>query len=105
MRSLNRSTKSAPNGVRKELAIFGVVYNLVCMVREMGARRQGVQPERISFINVLRWLKSERIGASLPRFIVNPLRPGRHEPRRVKRRPKAYPRLNKPRAQYKRDLS
>jgi hypothetical protein len=94
-----------PDGVRKELAVFGVVYNLVCMVREMGARQQGVPPERISFINVLRWLKKGKVGTKLPRFIVNPLRPGRHEPRLVKRRPKSYKRMTKPRAHYKRGLS
>lgn len=92
------------DGVRKELAVFAVVYNLVCLVREKGARRQHVKPERLSFINVLRWLQSAEVGAKLPRFIVNPLRPGRHEPRVVKRRPKAYDLMTKPRAEYKKGL-
>ena len=90
-----------PEGVRKELAIYALVYNLVCVVREKGARRQKVQPRRVSFIDVLRWLQSAAPGQPLPRFRVNPLRPGRHEPRAVKRRPKNYPRLTKPRAQYR----
>ena len=38
--------------------------------------------------------------ANIVRDLV-PLRPGRKEPRAVKRRPKPYPLLNKPRQQYK----
>jgi hypothetical protein len=30
-----------------------------------------------------------------------PLRPGRHEPRAVKRRPKSYPHFNRPRCDYR----
>ena len=78
----------SPEGVRKELAIYALVYNLVCLMREKAARRQRVKPARISFVDVLRWLQCAEPGTDLPRFIVNPLRPGRHEPRVVKRRPK-----------------
>jgi hypothetical protein len=94
----------SPEGVRKELAVYALVYNLVCLVREKAARRQRVQPRRLSFVNVLRWLQCAGPGADLPKFIVNPLRPERHEPRVVKRRPKAYDLMTKPRAQYKKVL-
>jgi len=93
-----------PEGVRKELAIYTLVYNLVCLVREKAARRQRVKPARISFVDVLRWLQCASPGTVLPRFVVNPLRPRRHEPRVVKRRPKMYPRMTKPRAEYKQEL-
>ena len=91
-------------GVRKELAAYALVYNRVCLVREKAARRQRVQPRRLSFVNVLRWLQWAGPGADLPKFTVNPLRPKRHEPRVVKRRPKAYDLMTQPRAQYKKVL-
>jgi hypothetical protein len=73
------------------------VYNLVRMTMCEAARRQGVPPERISFIDAVRWLATARIGDPLPELIVNPLRAGRTEPRAVKRRPKQYQLLNQPR--------
>jgi hypothetical protein len=84
-------------GVMKELTIFLLVYNSVRMTMCEAARRQGVPPERISFVDALRWLATARVGDSLPELVVNPLRPGRLEPRAVKRRRKHYPLLNKPR--------
>ena len=62
------------------------------------ARRQDVLPERISFVDALRWLATARPGDELPELVVNPHRPGRYEPRARKRRPKEYDLLNKPRA-------
>jgi hypothetical protein len=43
-------------------------------------------------------MRYARPGETLPRLIVNPYRPDRLEPRAVKRRPKEYDRLNKPRS-------
>ena len=68
-------------GVIKELAMFLLVYNLVRMTMLAAARRQRVAVERISFIDALRWLATARPGDPLPNLIVNPLRPGRFEPR------------------------
>src|SRR5580698_4243527 len=48
--------------------------------------------------------KREQLWEELLRTIISdkvPRRPGRTEPRAVKRRPKAYPLLNKPRRQFK----
>jgi len=78
------------DGVLKELYMFGIVYNLVRVTMLRAAVRQNVPPDRISFIDVLRWLAECRPGDSMPRFKVNPWRPGRHRPRVVKRRPKGY---------------
>jgi len=91
-------------GVRKEMAVFALVYNLVCLVRARAAEQQNVEPRRVSFVDVLRWMQLAEPGIALPRFVVNPLRPGRHEPRVVKRRPKEYDRMSKPRAEYKKAL-
>jgi hypothetical protein len=54
-------------------------------------RHQGVHARRISFINALRSLRQVLLlrcaGEPPPRLLVNPHRPARIEPRRVKRRP------------------
>lgn len=85
------------DGVRKEMLMFALAYNLVCCVIYEAARRQGVQPDRISFIDALRWLRTCSPGGASIELIVNPRRPGRSEPREVKRRPKPYKLLTEPR--------
>lgn len=84
-------------GVRKEMLMFALVYNLVCCLIYHAARRQNVWPDRISFIDALRCLREYSPGDKLVALIVNPYRPSRVEPRAVKRRPKQYTRMNKPR--------
>lgn len=84
-------------GVIKELKMFVVAYNLVRRVMVQASRRQGVAPDRISFVDALRWLRHAKAGEELPRLIVNPERPGRHELRVKKRRAKKYQLLKKPR--------
>jgi hypothetical protein len=92
------------SGVIKELLMFVVVYNLVRRVMHEASRRQGVAPDRISFVDALRWLRHARPGEDLPRLRVNPERPGRVEPRVRKRRPKQYPRMTRPRAELRKAL-
>ena len=84
-------------GVLKEMLMFALVYNMVCCVIYKAAQRQGVPPDRISFIDALRWLRTYSPGDELIELIVNPYRPGRFEPRVVKRRPKPYPLMTEPR--------
>jgi hypothetical protein len=84
-------------GVLKELTTFAIVYNLVRLVMLEAGRRQGVPPERISFVDALRWLSSSPPGAALPELVVNPHRPGRVDPRCKKRRAKKYPYMKRPR--------
>jgi hypothetical protein len=85
-------------GVRKELAVFCLVYNLVRAVMLEGSRRQEVPVSRISFADVLHWMRHARPGERLPTFVVNPRRSDRAEPRCKKRRPKEYDLMSKPRA-------
>jgi hypothetical protein len=85
------------DGVLKELTVYAIVYNLVRMVMIEAARRQGVEPNQISFSDALRWLCEARPGDALPDLIVLPCRPGRFEPRVVKRRFDTYHRMTKPR--------
>jgi hypothetical protein len=84
-------------GVMKELQMFAVAYNLVRRVMLQAARRQQVKPDRISFVDALRWLRHAEPGEELRDLIVNPERPGRTQPRAKKRREKPYKRLTKPR--------
>jgi hypothetical protein len=91
------------DGVLKELTIFAIAYNLVRVVMMEAAARQGVDLERISFIDALRWL-CEMKTADLPELVVNPARPGRFEPRVKKRRPKEYPLMKKPRSELRKRL-
>lgn len=84
-------------GVLKELTVFALVYNLVRLVMGEAARRQGVAVERISFVDALRWLTTAKPGTPLPDLVVNPKRPGRVEPRSVKRRRKPYPHFKRSR--------
>jgi hypothetical protein len=86
-------------GVLKELMVFSVVYNLVRVVMREAARRQGVEPDRISFVDALRWLATAQPGGEWPALVVNPRRPWRVDPRVLKRRPKNYPWMSKPRAE------
>jgi hypothetical protein len=91
-------------GVLKELCVFAMVYNLAWVVLGAAARRQGLPIGRLSFIDAVRWLRSAKQGAGLCKLVVNPDRPNRVEPRVVKRRPKAYDRMTRPRAELRRRL-
>ncbi len=91
-------------GVLKELTVYAIVYNLVRVVMAEAARRQGVEVERISFVDALRWLVQAMPGDALPKLVVNPARPGRFEPRVRKRRPKSYPLMTKPRSELRNAL-
>jgi hypothetical protein len=92
------------DGVRKELAVFALVYNLVRRVMEEAGRRQGVAADRVSFVDALRWLQEARPGDELPELVVNPNRPGRVQPRARKRRPKQYDLLRRPRSEVRKAL-
>lgn len=85
-----------PDGVEKEIVMFGLVYNLVRAVMLAEAQRRGVAPNRISFVDALRQLSWPLLQADRP-LLVNPNRPGRFEPRARKRRPKQYPPMGEPR--------
>jgi hypothetical protein len=88
-------------GVRKEVQMLALVYNLVRLVMLESARRKHVPVERISFVDALRWLLQPEGRCPLNALVVNPHRPNRYEPRVRKRRPKEYPLMQKPRAELK----
>lgn len=100
-----RKLKSkSPEGVMKELAVYCLVYNMVRTVTVAAGLRQKVDPERISFIDALRWLLLAEPGAPIPDLIVNPLRPNRHEPRVIKDLQDTYQKMSRPRADLRKEL-
>jgi Transposase DDE domain len=91
-------------GVLKEIHVFALVYNLVRVVLQAASRRQHMPIARLSHVDAFRWLGSATEGEALPQIVVNPDRPDRLEPRVVKRRPKEYDRMTRPRAELRRQL-
>ena len=91
-------------GVLKELAIFLLVYNLARAVMLRASAAQGVETSRISFADSLAWMRCTQPGAALWKLLVNPIRADRIEPRAIKRRPKGYDHLNRPRQEMRNDL-
>ena len=108
----------SPAMVEKELLSFLMAYNLLRWVMIQAAHEHQVALDRISFtatrdafrhfataIAQAKTAKRRRqIWAELLRTLADdlvPERPGRREPRAVKRRPKPYPLLNKPRHQFR----
>ena len=104
----------SPEMVRKEIVMHLIVYNCIrALILE--AARDSTQLRRIGFKGALQAVRkwepclkqcgiTERKLRHLIRMLyraiadnVVPLRPGRHEPRAVKRRPKNYQRMTKPR--------
>ena len=104
-----------PHRVRNEFRAHLIAYNLVRQVMSEAAIEAEVQPWQISFKGAMQTLnrflpllemaiESETFCSVLFRCCTQHVvghRPDRYEPRVVKRRPKPFPRMNKPRQQYK----
>ena len=104
-----------PHRVRNEFRTHLIAYNLVRQVMTEAAIQGEVQPWQISFKGTMQTLNrflpvlgattdTEVLCAVLFRCCLQHVvgnRPDRYEPRVVKRRPKPFPRMNKPRQQYK----
>jgi hypothetical protein len=92
-------------GIQKELWVYLIVYNQVRRFMLAAAERQGVAPDRISFIDALDALRHQGTqAAALRAMVVNPDRPGRHEPRVIKRRKDRYTYLTRPRDELRKAL-
>jgi hypothetical protein len=92
------------DGVLKELAMFVLAYNVVRVVMIKAAERQGTTADRISFKDTLAWLCRMGVEAELKDLIRVPCRPGRREPRAIKRRNDNYARMTQPRAVMRKEL-
>jgi hypothetical protein len=108
----------SPAMVQKELYARLIGHNLVRWTMGQAAREHGVALERISFKGTLDGLrqfgqgmsqarskrKRQALWTGLLRTLAAdqvPARPGRREPRAIKRRKRKYPRLDTPRAQFR----
>lgn len=108
----------SPEMIEKEVWTYILTYNLVKQLVCEAAVRAKVEARRISFsaaITAFQLYAPLIIYAENPNFAkrmydgmiydisrhIIPHRPGRSEPRAVKRRAKVYPRLKKPRSAYK----
>jgi Transposase DDE domain len=92
-----RSTAS----IYRELLMYLVVYNLVRLAMLSRAMIQQVEVYRISFVDAMRYMAAVLLGLrGVERLLINPRRPGRHQPRLIRRRPKGYDLMMKPRAAY-----
>jgi hypothetical protein len=117
---MERLVCKTPAMVRRELWVHLLGYNLVRKVMAEAAWASGLSPRQLSFagavqtLEAFRWLLMGSRGEAGLAACVTVLRalaahqvgkrPGRCEPRRVKRRPKQYPRLTKPRKEAQADL-
>ena len=108
-------TCKSPAMIQKELALYFIAYNLIRAVMLQAASRHDLSPLSLSFqgaVSTLRsWapvlaspglsaLKRKSLAELLLFYLARdpvPFRPGRHEPRARKRRPKSYQLLTKPR--------
>jgi hypothetical protein len=84
-------------GIEKELWMFLIVYNLVRLIMLEAAVRQQVRTRRISFADALYWVRHGDLRREMPTLRLVPERPGRIEPRVIKRRRTKYRLMNKPR--------
>lgn len=100
---LERLRCKTVEGVLKELLTYQIVYNLVRLCMLEAAERQHIPVARISFADALSRLRWGVVQTWVD-LEINPERPGRIEPRVVKRRPKAYATMQKPRATLRRLL-
>jgi len=107
----------SPQMVHKELEMFFIAYNLIRCLMAQAAASNDVAPDRMSFKGTVDSVRQFSLAIAQARskkqqqlLIIElleviardqvPDRPGRREPRAVKRRPKPFPLLNKPRDQF-----
>ena len=107
-----------PEMARKEVAMFVIAYNALRLLMLRASIKYNSELWRISFQGSLQLIQTwsgqfrglqhkpivraslvDRLLCQIAQRIV-PSRPGRHEPRALKRRPKPFPLLTKPRAEY-----
>ena len=107
----------SPQMFEKEMWVYLLAYNLIRLLMAEAALQAGVAPRQLSFKHTLQiwiaWSQRQFLSgakedtATLFRLIAQirvANRPGRVEPRAVKRRPKPYPRLDRPRQQARMEI-
>ncbi len=107
---MERLSCKTPEMVLKEVWVYGLAYNLIRLMMAQAAKAHGCSPRALSFKHSVQlWLAWHHHGHDIQDDTLHVLfvligqqrvgdRPGRIEPRAVKRRPKPYPLLTQPRA-------
>lgn len=86
-------------GIQRELMMHLIVYNLIRLTMFRFALGERIRANRVSFIDAMRDLSMRSIGLrGVNRLLLNPDRPGRQQPRVIRRRMKEYDLLMEPRA-------
>ena len=113
---MNILSCKTPEMVLKEIWVYLLAYNLIRLMMTQSALLADITPRSISFKHCLQlWLIGAQSIDTLDQQQLYSLlllmsqqrvgnRPGRIEPRAVKRRPKAFPLLMKPRAQAREEV-
>lgn len=96
---MNTLKSQSTDGVIKELIMYLIVWNLVRMMMLQFAQRAQVSVWRVSFIDTIRGLSARLQSPARDelKMLINPHRPDRWEPRKIKRRLKEYDLLMEPR--------
>jgi hypothetical protein len=94
---MSRLKCKTADGVKKELLMYFITYNLIRRIILEAAERQRISARQISFIDALRWLASAGETDELIVLVVIPLRPDRHEPRVKKYLKYRYRPMTRPR--------
>ena len=88
-------------GVRKELMVYLLVYNLARLLMQQWAQANDVSVWRVSFIDALRLLSVQAMGLKgTTDLILNPDRTGRTQLHVRRRRPRHSTWMTQPRSQY-----
>jgi hypothetical protein len=108
-----------PSMVEKEMWIYLLAYNLIRLLMAQSAFLADITPRKISFKHTVQlWIawqgRHDEYGCFIHHYIGELFtliaqqqvgkRPGRIEPRAVKRRPKPFPLLTKPRTQAREEI-
>jgi hypothetical protein len=108
----------SPALIHKELEMFFIAYNLIRSLMVQASQKYEVDIYRVSFQGAVAGVRQFSVAIALARsgrkqrelidclletlaHDLVPERPGRREPRAVKRRPKPFPNLNQPRHRFK----
>lgn len=102
---MHRLKCQSVEGVTRELMVFALVYNAVCVLRARAAAEQGVALKRVSFVDALRWMLLESGGVPgilghPPDLKLWPLRPPRSHPRLLKHGNNSFRIMYRPRNEF-----
>ncbi len=113
---MNVLSCKTPGMMLKEIWVYLLAYNLLRHVMAHSAQLADIQPRQLSFKHCLQlWQHSLQLMVEMNDELLTQIlllmsgktvghRPGRLEPRSIKRRPKAYPLLTKSRAEAREEI-